>query len=65
MATPDPLTRGAGPGIEPVSSWILVGFVSDEPRQELQEQMMMVRDLGGVGAGKHEISSHHSEWYTM
>ena len=29
------LTLCAGPGIEPVSSWILVRFVSSEPRQEL------------------------------
>ena len=28
------LTHGAKPGIEPTSSWILVGFVSPEPGQE-------------------------------
>jgi len=27
-ATPDPLTHGARPGIEPASSWILVGFIN-------------------------------------
>ena len=32
------LTRLARPGIEPASSWILVRFVSTEPRWELQEQ---------------------------
>ena len=34
-ATPDPLTHWSRPGIEPVSSWILVGFVTSEPQQEL------------------------------
>ena len=31
------LTQWAGPGIEPVSSWLLVRFVSPEPQQELPE----------------------------
>ena len=31
------LTHGVRPGIEPASSWILVGFVSAAPQQELQE----------------------------
>ena len=31
------LTHQARPGIEPTSSWILVGFVSAEPRRELQD----------------------------
>ena len=30
------LTHWMGPGIKPSSSWILVGFVSAEPQQELQ-----------------------------
>ena len=29
------LTCGAGPGIEPKPSWILVWFVTTEPQQEL------------------------------
>ena len=29
------LTHWEGPGIEPTSSWILVGFISTEPQQEL------------------------------
>ena len=29
------LTHGAGPGIEPASSWILVEFVTTEPQREL------------------------------
>ena len=29
------LTHRVGPGIEPVSSWILVGFVTTKPQQEL------------------------------
>ena len=35
VATLDPLTHGAGPGIEPASLCILVGFVTAEPRREL------------------------------
>ena len=31
------LTQWVGPGIEPVSSWILVGFVTTEPQRELPE----------------------------
>ena len=29
------LTYGAGPGIEPASSWIPVRFIAAEPQQEL------------------------------
>ena len=29
------LTHRARPGIEPVSSWILIGFITSEPQQEL------------------------------
>ena len=32
MAMPDPLTHSTGPGIEPMSSWVLVGFVTAEPQ---------------------------------
>ena len=35
IATPDPLTHWARPGIELASSWILVRFVSAEPQCEL------------------------------
>jgi len=31
------LNHWEGPGIEPTSSWILVGFVTPEPQQELQK----------------------------
>ena len=34
-AMPGSLTHWARPGIEPVSSWILVGFVATEPQWEL------------------------------
>ena len=34
-ATPDPLTHWERPGVGPVSSWILVGFVITEPWWEL------------------------------
>ena len=35
------LTHGARPGIEPVSSWMLVRFVSTEPRQELHTVVLL------------------------
>ena len=34
-AMPDPLTHQARPGIKLTFSWILVGFVTSEPRWEL------------------------------
>ena len=34
--TTESLTHWAGPGIEPITSWILVGFISSEPQQELK-----------------------------
>ena len=34
-SNPGSITRCAGPGIEPESSWMLVGFVTAEPQQEL------------------------------
>ena len=37
-----PLTHWWRPGIDPVSSWILVRFVSAEPWQELQELLLKV-----------------------
>ena len=36
--TPDPLTHWLRPGIEPASSWILVGFISTVPQWELQKE---------------------------
>ena len=39
-ATPDPLTHWARLGIEPVSSWILVRFVSTEPWWELPRLLL-------------------------
>ena len=35
MATPDPLTHWTRPGIEPTSTWILVRFITTEPRWKL------------------------------
>ena len=32
-----PLTHRGRPGIEPTSSWILVGFITTEPQWELQK----------------------------
>ena len=34
-ATPDPQPTERGQGSNPATSWFLVGFVSDAPRQEL------------------------------
>ena len=39
------LTHRARPGIEPVSSWILVRFVSTEPRRELPTRNFQYRLL--------------------
>ena len=36
------LTHWARPGIEPMSSWILVGFVSTAPRRELQVWIFLI-----------------------
>ena len=35
MAIPDSLNHREKPGIDPVSSWIPVGFVTAEPQREL------------------------------
>ena len=40
------LTHGARPGVKPSSSWLLVGFVSAEPRWELPEPMLLTFLLG-------------------
>ena len=37
-----PLTHWVRPGIEPTSSWILVGFISDEPQQELLKSYILI-----------------------
>ena len=38
-------TATARPGIEPESSWILVGFVTTEPRWELPEHFLMNEEI--------------------
>ena len=35
------LTHWVRPGIEPASSWMLVGFVTTEPRQEFQRSEVL------------------------
>ena len=35
------LTHGARPGIEPASSWILAGFVTAEPRRDVQTGVLL------------------------
>ena len=44
------LTHWARPGIEPVSSWTLVGFISAEPRQELPQPITFKMDKQGPTA---------------
>ena len=46
------LAHSVRPGIKPVSSWLLVRFVSAEPLQELQEIF--------IGIEKQEFPSWHS-----
>ena len=38
------LTHWVGPGIEPTASWILVGFITTEPQQELQTSSFPTED---------------------
>ena len=38
------LTHWMRPGIEPMSWWILVGFVTAEPQWELQDNFLRVLD---------------------
>ena len=40
------LTHGAGPGIEPASSWMLVRVVSTESRRELPNLFLTFTNLG-------------------
>ena len=42
MATLDPLTHLARPGIEPVSSWILVRFLSAEPHGNSSKILILI-----------------------
>ena len=41
------LTHGARPGMEPASSWMLVGFSTAEPRRELQQPKYLEGFVGG------------------
>ena len=40
------LTHWARPGIEPASSWIKVGFITDDPRWELPRKMSLKIEVG-------------------
>ena len=40
------LTQWARPGIEPAFSWILAGFISAEPQQELPTIDFLVETIG-------------------
>ena len=44
-AMQNPLTPWVRPGIEPASSWILAGFITSEPQQELPERVGFVIHL--------------------
>ena len=44
-SNPRSLTHYARPGIESTSSWILVGFITAEPRQELLEFLFLIKVL--------------------
>ena len=46
------LTHRVRPGIEPVSSWILVGFMTAEPWQELPTPSKL------IGTGTEKLKSH-------
>ena len=47
------LTHWAGPGIKPVSSWILVGFITTEPGQELQGYLILFYLFSVLAASQH------------
>ena len=54
------LTHWARPGIEPSSSWILVRFITAEPRQELPKLFLIPRDQVAKWcrwalSGRHEV----------
>ena len=46
------LTHWAGPGIKPMSSWILVRLVISEPQQEIQDPWLI------IFRGKHSVCYH-------
>ena len=53
-----PLTHRARPGIEPMSSWILVRFVTTEPRWELQYFFLEVFNDNHIGGSIGSVYSH-------
>ena len=59
------LTHRAGPGIELASSWILVGFVTTEPRQELPPapcfKVQILPPCPGLGASLSPHGCHDAD----
>ena len=51
------LTHWAGPGIGPKSSWILVGFITSEPQQELHQRLVLQWTLQGVNEIHVEVAT--------
>ena len=50
------LTHWARPGIEPVSSWMLVRFVSTAPQWELQYKQNIIKNFGSSCRGTAETN---------
>ena len=50
------LTHWAKPGIEPTSSWILMGFLTTEPQEELQTYEVLRRILLCLSCWESEMS---------
>jgi len=42
MATLDPLNHCARPGVEPASSWILIGVVTAEPQEKFPPKCLRI-----------------------
>ena len=55
------LTHRAEPGIEPASSWILVRFVTTEPRQKLPTTLFLNPQAGTLAAGRRKDTSRPAE----
>ena len=67
-ATPDPLTNWASSGIKPAPSWMLVGFITTEPRQEIPFALkfdVYLIDIHLSLAAIELFSLTHSNFFTM
>ena len=61
MATPDPLTHWARPGIKPASLRLLVRFVSPEPGQEFPQQSIFKGQVRKEGHRVYDQLKHNSQ----